>query len=277
MPDSPREPPALPRPFRPSAFPRAKREAAGALWRWHTALLGAKHPALDGDDLTAYFEAEREKVAAGEVPELVSERTWRAARRACDAHELRRDDLAAQIRGARVLTEPPVLFATDAELTGFLRTWVTPHALLLAKLAGAGHSWQERPVHGLARGFFLTARLAKLPRDVQHDRFFLPTDEMEQAGVTRDQLRRGALDEALRRLLWKQTVRIRDALAQGVMLTKELPRRYRNELKRSWTGALEVLRQVEKRDYDVWTRPVDLAWRQRVQIQLQAFFGNAAS
>ncbi len=275
--DQPRETPALPRPFRPAAFPREKREAARALWQWHAALLDPDMPALDGDDLTAYFEAEREKVTAGETPALVPEMTWRAARRACDEHDLRRDELAAQVAGARVLAEPPVSFSTDAELNDFIRTWATPHALLLARLAGHRHTWQERLVHELARGFFLTARLVALPCDVQRDRFFLPTGEMEQAGVTREQLRRGAVDEALRRLLWKQTIRIRDALAQGVALSKELPRRYRTELKRSWLGALHLVRQVEERDYDVWSEPVRLSAFQKVQIQLQAFFGNAAS
>lgn len=271
--DRPLAAPERPRPFRPQSFPRAEREAAGALWRWHAALLDPAVPDSAGED---YFAAEQARVAAGEAPGLVPAPTWRAVLEACRAHDLALDEVAAQVQGAGILARPPVRFATAAELTAFIRQWATPHALLLADLAGHRHSWQERLVHELARGFFLTARLVDLPADLEADRLFVPTDEMEQAGVTLDQMRSGQLDERLRRLLWKQTVRIRDALAHGLALVKELPRRPRNELKRSWLGALELIRQIERSEYDLWNDRPALSTLSRMQVRLQALLGSAA-
>lgn len=268
--------PDLPRPFYQSPWPRALRKDAQALWDWHAALARADAPALDGSDLTAFFEAEREKAAAAEplhsIPDDVSQRAYAA----CTEHELPRDLLVRQVMAARELQEP-LRFAEAADLDRFIAAWATPLGLLLAQLAGVGHSWQERHIHELARGFFLAGRLAALPRDLERGQLFLPEKELEQSGVTLDQLRAGQVDENLRRLLWKQSVRIRDALAQGQALVDELPRRYRSALKRYWLGALEILNEVERRDYDLWGEPFQLSLFRRIQVRLQAFLGRAAS
>ncbi len=271
------EAPVLPRPFYGRPWPRRLRDDARALWDWHAALARADVPALDGRDLTAFFEAERESAEAGEPLRSMPEETARRAYRACADHELPHELLVVQILPARRLKEPPLRFATAAELDGFIRNWATPLATLLARLAGAGHSWQERSLHELTRGFFLTGRLVRLPQDLAHDRLFIPETDLEQTGVAVEQLRRGEVDEHLRRLFWKQAVRIRDALAQGQALTGELPRRYASALKRYWLGALDVLDEIERRDYDLWSRPIRLSGFRRLQVRLQAFFGRAAS
>lgn len=270
--------PDLPRPFYHAPWPKAERAAAQALWHWHHALTDAKAPALDGSDLTAYFAAERDKALAAEPLDAVPEATARAAYAACQAYGLPQERLAEQVIGARALKEAPLRFPEQADLTDFVRTWATPHGMLLAGLAGAGHSWQERAVHELSRGFFLTHRLVCLPHDLQRDRLFVPEADLEAAGVSLSQLRAGTVDEGMRRLLWKQTIRIRDALAQGQPVVKELPRRYAGALKRAWLGALEVLTQIERRDYDLWQEtPIRLSPLRRMQVRVQAFLGRAAS
>lgn len=266
----------LPRPFYRSPWPRSLRDDAQALWDWHAALARADAPALDGSDLTAFFEAEREKAEAAEplrsIPDEVSQRAYAA----CAEHDLPRDLLIQQVTAARELQES-LRFAEPADLDRFIADWVTPLGMLLARLAGAGHSWQKRHIHELSRGFFLTGRLAELPSDLERDQLFFPERELEQSGVTLEQLRTGQVDENVRRLFWKQSVRIRDALAQGQGILAELPRRYRSGLKRYWLGALEVLNELERRDYDLWSEPLQLSPFRRVQVRLQAFFGRAAS
>ena len=273
--------PDLPRPFYASPWSRAKRDAAQALWHFHTALTDPKAPRLDGEDLTAYFEAERQKAAAADPLKVVPEGVWRAAYAACEAHDLPEALLARQVGAARRFKRARIRFETPQALDTFLRRWVLPHGLLLAKLAGAGHSWQERPVFELARGFFLAGRILHLPRDVREGRLFVAEADLDQYGVAVEQLRDGPADgqpppEAVQRLLWKQNVRARDALAQGQeALGKELPRRYGQGLRRYWLGALDVLSQLERRDYDVWNeKPIRLPWWRRGQVYLQAFLGR---
>ena len=271
----------LPRPFYRLPWPRAKREAAQALWRWHTALTTPRAPRLDGDDLTAYFEAEKAHAAAEEPLKVVLEDVQDAAYAACKTHDLPLALLARQVGAARRFKHERLRFETLARLDGFLRRWVHPHGLLLARLAGAGHSWQEQPVFELTRGFFLTGALLRLPRDARAGRLFLPQSDLDQYGVKAEALHEGppegqAPSEAMQRLLWKQSVRARDALAQGQeALVKELPRRYAYGLRCHWLGALDVLDQLEGRDYDVWREPpVRLSWWRRAQVYLHALLGR---
>jgi phytoene synthase len=92
--------------------------------------------------------------------------------------------------------------------------------------------------------------------------------------VTVEQLRCGDVDEAVQGLLWKESVRIRDALAQGRPLIATLSLRRRFFLKRFWMGALELLKELERRDYDLWSEPLGLSFFRRVQVYVQTLFGR---
>ena len=94
--------------------------------------------------------------------------------------------------------------------------------------------------------------------------------------MSREQLAEGRVDESMKRLLWKQTIRARNAFALAEPLALELPRRKAGAFKRWWLGALEALHEISRREYDVWTRPVALSARSRMQVRIQARFGRTA-
>lgn len=267
----------LPRPFYDD-WPGTEREAAQALWHWHSALA---HPQPVGGDglpgaIDQFFEEETARAERGEPLRLVRESVSTAAYAVCDAYDLDRSDLAAQVRGAQRL-EGVVRFDTAAGVKEFIRSWVFPHAHLLAGLHGYGYSWATRKVEELGRGFFHLARLAGLPQDLAEDRLFLPLDELERADVSIRDLRDGNVDEGIRRLLWKQSVRVRDALGQGQPLLRELSLLHRLHAKRWWHAALELLNEIERRNYDVWTEPVRLSGWRRAQVLVQTVFGKASA
>ena len=81
----------------------------------------------------------------------------------------------------------------------------------------------------------------------------------------------------MRGLLWKESVRIRDALAQGRPLIANLSLRQRFALKRFWVGALELLKELERRDFDLWSRPLNLPFVRRVQVYVQTLLGRSVS
>lgn len=267
----------LPRPFY-TDWPRGRREAAQALWHWHLSLLDVLPPSQNGAG-TAYgelFADDQQRALHGEPLRLLREPVWRAAYAACDEHDLSVKLLSDQVGAAQTLMGA-VRFETTAALNTFVRRWAAAHARLLAALAGADHTWQIQPVEELGRGFFFVGRLMTLAEDVRHDQVFIPLTDLEQAGVALEQLRAGEIDENMRRLLWKQSIRARDALGQGQSLLRDLPRLQRLRAKRWWHGALEMLNEIERRDYDVWgTRP-ELSLVRRMQVNLQALFGKAAA
>jgi phytoene synthase len=267
----------LPRPFY-DQWSRARRPAAHALWDWHAALAdpqpGARNGAEGGQ--AAFFAAERDRAEAGEPLHLVPEPVCRAAYDACAEHGLDRSLLGVQAAAARALCAPTRFETADA-LKRFVGRWAVPHGRLLAGLAGIELSSRLRYVDELARGFFHLGRLLRLPRDVRDDRLFVPVEALRRKGVSLEQLRTGTLDEEETGLLWKESVRVRDGLAQGRPLMAALSLRHRFALKRFWLGALELLDALEERDYDLWDRPPTLSPLQRGRVYLLTLFGRSVS
>ncbi len=266
----------LPRPFYNDWSPRSK-EAAHALWTWHLSLLEIQPSSHNGvgSAFGDVFEEDQQHALQGEPLRLLREPVWEAAYAACEQHDLSRKLLADQIGAAHTLLGA-VRFEEAASLKTFVRRWAIAHTRLLASLAGANHTWQIETVEELGRGFFFVGRLMTLADDLQHDQLFIPLTDLEQYDITVDQLKAGELDENMRRLLWKQSIRARDALGQGQRLIGELPRLQRFALKRWWHGALEMINETERRDFDVWSERPELSLFRRMQVNLQALFGKAA-
>lgn len=268
-------PGTLPRPFY-DQWGRSRRPAAHALWHWHSGLTAPTVDGNDHSDREAFFDAERERAEAGEPLRVLSESVWSDAYAACEEHDLDRSLLAAQVDAARLLVGD-TRFETAAEVKRFVGRWALPHARLLAGLAGVELSIHYGYVDELARGFFHLGRLLTLPRDVRSGRLFLPMETLRQKNVTIEQLQAGTVDENVQGLLWKESVRVRDALAQGRPLIASLSLRHRFALKRFWIGALELLDELERRDYDLWSRPLDLSFARRVQVYVQTLLGRSVS
>lgn len=260
----------LPRPLYDS-WPRRHRGAAHALWHWHSALVEPRVPA--GEDADAYFDQQRDHAKRGKPLRVMDESTWSAAYDTCSQYGLDLDLLGAQVDAARCL-HGETRFDTVEALETFVRLWALPHARLLAALAGVTNSVQIGWIDELARGFFHAGRLLSLPRDIARDQLFLPMEELRQRDVTLEQLRGGPLDEGVRRLLWKHAVRIRDALAQGRPVIRDLGFRQRYVLKRYWLGAVALVDEVERREFDLWSEPIELSLFRKTQVYLQMVFGR---
>lgn len=265
----------LPQPFNGTVWAKALRPAAESLWHWHLHLAEPLVDARQQADLEAFFEEESARAEAGESLRILPQPVAEAAYETCRAHNLPRALLADQVKASASLLTA-MRFEAYADLQGFMQGWVGSQGRLLARLAGHKGSWQLPLVDELARAFFLTGRLAYLPDDLARDRLFIPLDEMQHAGVSLEQLHAGEVDEAMRRLLWKQTVRIRDAFAQGQALAKDLSGWQRRAFKRWWLGGLELVNQIERRDYDVWSQPFAISSVQRFRIHLQALVGRTS-
>ena len=263
--------PDLPRPFY-DEWSWRRRPAAQALWDWHSALVEPTVPSEAAVD--PYFDEERARAEAGEPLHVMPEETWSSAYEACEQFDLRYDWLGAQVEAARLL-HGTTRFETSDRLDTFVRLWAVPHARLLAHLAGTTNSVQMSWVDELARGFFHLAHLVALPADLDRDRLFLPMEELRQYDVTVDQLRAGPATEDVQRLLWKQTVRVRDALQRGRSLADDLSFRQGYALLWYWHAALTLIEELDRRDFDLWTEPVRLSRLRQIEVYLLMIFGRS--
>ena len=258
------------RPFYERPWQGPDRAAAQAFWAWHLGLWELAGSGLpEGEVLRSAAAAVREGLA----PKLLAPTVEAAALEQARTRGLPLAALADQVEALEDL-RPPVRFVDAEAWGGFVDRWAGAHAVLLAGLAGVTAQYQQRYLKELARAFFLTGRLLELPADLAADQLFVPLRDLEQYGVDLATLKAGALNEGGRRLLWKQVVRARDAFSHGLPLVQEVGRRPRRALKQWYAGGLEVLAQIERQDFDVWTHPVQLSRRQQAQVQLLAFFGK---
>jgi phytoene synthase len=145
----------------------------------------------------------------------------------------------------------------------------------LAELADLTNSVQIGWVDELARGFFYLAHLVSLPAGLEKGRLFLPLEELRQYDVSVDQLRSGPATQAVQRLLWKQSVRVRDALQRGRRLIDDLSFRQRYALRWYWHGALAMIDELDRRDFDLWSEPITLPLLRRAEVYLLTVFGQS--
>ena len=260
----------LPRPFYKEWFGE-RRSAAQALWHWHSSLVDPAVPS--GAHVDSFFDEERARAEEGEPLRVMPEETWSAAYEACGQYDLPFEWLGAQVEAARLFCGE-IRFESAQELDPFVRLWAAPHARLLAHLAEITNSVQMSWVDELARGFFHLSHLVTLPADLARGHLFVPLEEVRQYNVAVDQLRTGPATEAVQRLLWKQSVRIRDALQRGRSLAGDLWFRQRYALRWYWHGSLALLEELDRRDFDLWSRSVGLSRFRRMEVYLHVVFGR---
>ncbi len=227
------------------------RKAACALWSWHTAV----------------------RRAEGGLQTAIPDEIGREALLVCQRHNLPRVLLDKQLEAA-LSVKHNTAFETTTELADYINATAGSHAVLLARLAGERGQWIEQPVYAFARAIFLTRSLCNLKKDLAASRLYLPQDAVNQAGVTRQQLAEGRLNAPVRRLLWKQVIRARDAYANSRTLTQDLSGWPRRTYRRYWTGGLYILGLIEARRFDVWSKPVRLSAFGRAQVYWQTYFGK---
>ena len=253
----------VPIPFRARDLPRAVRDDARALWDWFDVSASLHDPLV-------WVRT----IETGGVPEAHFT-TWGHAVDACRSAGLDRDLLLSRPKAAaRLLHASGPVFDDGADLDRFASGWCGDHARLLAALAGLKGSWQLRMAEELARGFFLTGSVIGAPKDLATGRILFPRADLDRFGVTAAELLAGSYGPGVRRLLWKQAVRARDALARGRELIEEMPFLMAWRARRYWFGALELLVRAEKTGWDVWSRPQRITPFFRFRVDLMSVAGR---
>ncbi len=255
-------------PFQGETWKEVNREAAQAFWGWHRAFRSTEFSPTSTPELVAQIE-QGNPIAT--LPEAIQH----AAFAACAKHSVSLALLAEQVEAASQ-RHAGLRFENATSLRAFADRWVAPHARLLAHLAGLTLRFQQRYIDELAYGFFITRRLVSLPNDVNKNQVYIPLSDLDQAGVSIQDLEAGKQTEAITKVLWKQSVRARDALSQGRTLYNDLDRPYRRTFKRAWLTALEVLDVLNRAHFDVWHLPAELSVKSKLAITLQSIFGRTS-
>ena len=235
-----------------------KKDAVDLFWEWHEYLkLSCDFSGVE--DAKKTFLALKAKLINNETQDVIPVTLLNNVKKAIARYDIPQEWFFDQMSVAHHFYGSHQ-FQDAKELKSFIAAWEAPHAYMIAKLADAAYTWQRMQLDELAVAFFVVDSLLHLPENLEQNRVFIPLSEMQHAEVTLEQLKTGEITQGLERLLWKQTIRARDAFAQGQPLLKELDRKYRSAAKKNWLTALEYLNEIEKRKYDVWSEPIILIW-----------------
>ncbi|MFK7846427.1 MAG: squalene/phytoene synthase family protein [Rhodothermales bacterium] len=263
-------------PFEDAPWNADQRKSFSNITEWDNALksLPLEHGSVEA--IKARFAKEADDIDKGIYGGMLSERLCRQVLGEAGVERAHKDLYVSQVRSAYHYYSP-IRFETGGELKQFLQGSVIPRGTLIAKLADVGHTWQLKQVSDLSTAFFLVNKLLNLKAELAKDRLYIPLADLEQANISINDLKEGRDSPQMQKMLWKQIIRVRDAFAQGQPLLKEVPRKFRRSFKKNWLTGLELVGEIEKRNYDLWSEPITLSGIQKFQINVLTFIGRGAS
>jgi phytoene synthase len=141
--------------------------------------------------------------------------------------------------------------------------------------ADATTRWDVLESHAIDLGtaFQLTNFIRDVAEDLRRGRVYIPEESLRQFGVDRDRLARGRVDEPIRNLLaWEieRTRRLYAKAAPGVELVHPTSR---DCLGTALALYADILNEIERADYDVFSRRVTVPLTRRVAAGLSGLRG----
>jgi phytoene/squalene synthetase len=111
--------------------------------------------------------------------------------------------------------------------------------------------------------------------DFLKDRVYLPQDDMRRFGVGDETIARGVATPEFRALLRHEVDYARGLFERGLPLIRRVNRGLALDLDLFSRGGLEILRAIERRDYDVLSARPAISKRTKLALALRALGGKA--
>lgn len=164
----------------------------------------------------------------------------------------------------------PRTFETFRELERY--TYQVAGAVGLCCIEIWGHTGGEASARAIDCGtaFQLTNILRDLGEDAAVGRVYLPADDLRRFEYGTEDLRRGVRDDRFRALMQFEVARAREHYARAESLTPLLSRAGRRVLQamiRIYRGLLD---EIERRDFDVFSKRVSLSRFHKLRIALSS-------
>jgi phytoene synthase len=141
--------------------------------------------------------------------------------------------------------------------------------------ADSGTRWDVLESHAIDLGtaFQLTNFLRDIAEDLRRGRIYLPQDSLHRFGVDRDRLARGRVDESIRNLLAWEIERARGLYASAAPGIDLVEASSRDCLRTAMTLYAEILDEIERADYDVFSGRVQVGLARRAAVGVSGLRG----
>jgi phytoene synthase len=169
-------------------------------------------------------------------------------------------------------------YATYEELARYM--WGSAAVIGLQMLPILGRAddsvrWDVLESHAIELGtaFQLTNFLRDIAEDLRRGRVYLPEESLHQFGVDRDRLARGRVDESIRNLLAWEIERARRLYASAAPGIELVDPTSRDCLRTAFTLYAEILDEIERVDYDVFSARVQVGVTRRAAVGFSGLRG----
>lgn len=152
-------------------------------------------------------------------------------------------------------------YATWHELRGYIEMIDGPVGRMVLRLVEPIRAQADDAMAELVVALQLTNFVRDIAEDIRMGRVYLPTEDLQRYNVTVDDLRTTRPTPRLRRLVRFEVQRARELFARGVEVTELIHPRCRPFVWAVIENHRILLAEVERRGYDVFTRPVTLGAR----------------
>jgi phytoene synthase len=141
--------------------------------------------------------------------------------------------------------------------------------------ADPGTRWDVLESHAIDLGtaFQLTNFLRDIAEDLRRGRVYIPEESLHRFGVDRERLARGRVDEPIRNLLAWEIERARRLYAKAAPGVDLVHPTSRDCLRTALTLYSDILNEIERADYDVFTRRVRVRLPRRAAVGLSGLRG----
>jgi phytoene synthase len=135
--------------------------------------------------------------------------------------------------------------------------------------------WDLLEGHAIALGnaFQLTNFIRDIAEDLRRGRVYLPQESLDQFRVDRGRLARGRVDESIRNLLAWEIERARGLYANAAPGIDLVHATSRDCLRTALTLYAGILDEIERADYDVFSRRVHVGLTRRASVGLGGLRG----
>jgi squalene synthase HpnC len=166
-------------------------------------------------------------------------------------------------------------YASMADLLGYCRCSANPVGRLVLHVCGEADAERFR----LSDATCTALQLANFWQDVRSDyargRIYLPQSDRQRFGVDEETIAAGRATPEFRALLRHEVDYARQLFAEGVPLIGRVRRELALDLELFSRGGLEILRAIERQDFDVFTARPALSRRTKFALALRAVGAKA--
>lgn len=142
-------------------------------------------------------------------------------------------------------------YRTIDELMAYCELSANPVGEIVLHVFGAADDERVRLSDAVCSGLQLTEHWQDVAEDLARGRVYLPEEDMERFGVTRDDLASGRATPAFRELMELEVARARALLSQGAPLIRTLRGRPALAVAAFVAGGRSALGGIERAGYDV--------------------------